>query len=84
MYGFDTRPTNRPLFPDVSAVLRRLRRAGLRIVLLSDVHFGLRILLARPGIGDLIDDFVLSFENGLVKPDPAIFALALQRLGTGL
>ena len=63
-------------------MLRRVRGAGVRIVLLSDIHFDLRTLLARQGIADLIDEFVLSFENGLVKPDPAIFALALHRLGT--
>ena len=82
VYSFDTEPTNRTLFPDVPAVLRRLRTAGPRIVVLSDIHFNLRTLLARHGIADLVDDFVLSFENGVVKPDPAIFALALQRLGT--
>jgi len=32
-------------------------------------------------IKHLFDDIIISFEVGLIKPDPAIFALALSRLG---
>lgn len=33
------------------------------------------------GAADHVDEFVLSFEVGAVKPDPAIFTAALDRLG---
>ncbi|MBY8851005.1 HAD family hydrolase [Saccharothrix sp. MB29] len=36
----------------------------------------------RPAFRDLpVDSFTLSFEHGVVKPDPAIFRLALDDLG---
>lgn len=39
-------------------------------------------LLARHGLEGLFDDVILSAAVGLVKPDPAIYHLALARLGT--
>jgi FMN phosphatase YigB (HAD superfamily) len=44
----------------------------------SNIAFDLRP--AFDGVGS-VDDFVLSFEVGAVKPDPAIFQAALDRLG---
>ena len=32
-------------------------------------------------INHLFDDIIISYEVGLIKPDPAIFDLALSRLG---
>jgi len=34
------------------------------------------------GWGDLIDGYALSFEEGVEKPDPRLFGVALSRLGT--
>ena len=82
LYAFDTHAANRPLFVDVVDVLVRIRRSGRRLVLLSDIHFDLRVLLGGQGIADLFDDFALSFECGLQKPDPRFFQLGLDRLGT--
>ena len=33
------------------------------------------------GVADEVDEFVLSFEVGAIKPDAAIFETALSRLG---
>jgi FMN phosphatase YigB (HAD superfamily) len=41
----------------------------------------IRPLLDRSGAGELLDGVVLSYEAGLVKPDPAIFAHTLGILG---
>jgi HAD superfamily hydrolase (TIGR01509 family) len=82
LYGFDAQPANRPLFPDVLDVLRALRARGVRLVVLSDIHLDVRILMTHHGVGDLVDDYVLSCEHGRQKPDPDLFRIALAALGT--
>ncbi|MEW5872178.1 MAG: HAD family phosphatase [Chloroflexota bacterium] len=50
--------------------------------LLSNAYDDLRHMLERVwGIADAFDDLVISAEVGVVKPDPAIYRLALERLG---
>ncbi|WP_436534469.1 HAD family hydrolase [Actinoplanes sp. HUAS TT8] len=68
-------------FDDTRPVLRELKARGIRIVVLSNIGIDIRPCLDRAGITDLVDGVVLSFEAGLVKPDPAIFAYAVKLLG---
>lgn len=68
------------LFDDVLPVLRELKARGVRIVVLSNIGLDIRPLLDRVGVSGLLDGVVLSFEVGLVKPDPAIYARALELL----
>ena len=68
-------------FTDAVPVLRALRARGLRVVLLSNIGVDVRPQLARTGLAELLDGVVLSYEVGVVKPDPGIFGHALQRLG---
>lgn len=77
----DEWPESRPLYPDARPTLQELKAQGCRILVLSDIHFNIRELLVDQGVGQYIDDYVLSFEHGVQKPDPKIFALALDRLG---
>lgn len=77
----DEWPESRPLYADVIPTLQELRAQGCKILVLSDIHFNIRELLAGQGVGQYIDAYVLSFEHGIQKPDPKIFALALDRLG---
>lgn len=65
-------------YPDTAAVLDDLRQRGIKTAVVSNIAFDLRP--AFDGVGD-VDEFVLSFEVGAVKPDPAIFQTALDRLG---
>lgn len=69
------------LFDDALPVLRELRSRGVRIAVLSNIGLDIRPLLDRVGVTGLLDGLVLSFEVGLVKPDPAIYARALDLLG---
>ena len=69
----------RPLYPDALPVLRSLKKLGCSVTVLSDIHFDIRPLLKEQGADHYIDDYVLSFEHGLQKPDPRIFELALRR-----
>jgi HAD superfamily hydrolase (TIGR01509 family) len=67
-------------FVDTLPVLRELKSRGVRIVVLSNIGLDIRPLLDRVGVSGLLDGVVLSFEVGLVKPDPAIYARALALL----
>lgn len=60
------------------AAVAAARRAGVRTGLLSN-SWGSEGY-PRERFGELFDDVVISGEVGLRKPDPAIFALAAQRL----
>ena len=48
--------------------------------LISNAWSGLREVLRRLGLLDLFDGVVISAEVGLLKPDPRIYLLALERL----
>ncbi len=65
-------------YPDTATVLAGLRNHGVKTAVVSNIAFDLRP--AFDGVGT-VDEFVLSFEVGAVKPDPAIFQAALDRLG---
>jgi len=64
-------------------VLRTLRDSDVRIAVVSDIHFDLRPEFAAAGMDHLVDTFVLSFQHGVCKPDPAIFEMALNALAVG-
>ncbi|WP_018251460.1 HAD family hydrolase [Salinispora mooreana] len=67
-------------FADTLPVLQELRSRGVRTVMLSNIGLDIHSFLDRAGVSALLDGVVLSFEVGLVKPDPAIFAHALELL----
>lgn len=67
-------------FDDTLPVLRELKSRGVKIVVLSNIGMDIRNCLDRAGVSDLLDGVVLSYEVGLVKPDPAIFMHALKLL----
>jgi putative hydrolase of the HAD superfamily len=47
----------------------------------SNWDVSLHDVLERTGLRPLVDAVVISAELGVAKPDPAIFAAALERLG---
>jgi putative hydrolase of the HAD superfamily len=67
-----------PLFPHVREVLEDIRRAGLKLALLSD--FPPEQKLINFGIKDLWDIVLCSEEIGRLKPDP----LPFQTLAAGM
>jgi HAD superfamily hydrolase (TIGR01509 family) len=66
-------------YPDTTATLNGLRAAGIKTAVVSNIAFDLRPAFAAAGTA--ADAYVLSFEVGVIKPDPAIFRTALARLG---
>lgn len=82
LYAVESDPMFNPFAVDAASTLRSLSQRGYKIGVISDIHFDLRPGFAAEGVQDAVDVFVLSFECGLQKPDPAIFRLALAELGT--
>ena len=70
----------RPL-PGAKDALVRLRDAGLALACISNWDVSLGPQLGRSGLRDLFAEIVSSAEAGAAKPDPAVFAIALDRLG---
>ncbi len=68
-------------YEDTLPVLRALRRRSIRVVVLSNVGRDLAQVLERTGIAPLVDGVVLSYQVHHVKPEPGIFATALELLG---
>ena len=68
-------------YPDTAAVLAGLRRQGIRTAVVSNIAFDVRPAFTRLGVADDVDEFVLSFEVGAVKPSAEIFQTAVQRVG---
>lgn len=61
--------------------LVRLRNAGLVLACVSNWDVSLAAHLERSGLDGLFAAAVSSAEAGAAKPDPAVFRVALQRLG---
>lgn len=66
---------------DAAPTLRTIAAYDVRLAVVSDIHFDLRPAFAAAGIDDVVDSFVLSYEHGVQKPDPAIFQVALDAVG---
>jgi HAD superfamily hydrolase (TIGR01549 family) len=86
LYAVESDASLNPFAHDVGPLLEELHAAGVRIGVVSDIHVDLRPLFAAHRTSDgstwagLVHTWVLSFEVGVAKPDPAIFMIALQRL----
>jgi HAD superfamily hydrolase (TIGR01549 family) len=73
------RSENFHLYQDVLPVLRELRRAGVKLGLVSNGARDLREFVRHHQLA--VDAAVASRYHGKVKPDPSIFRKALERLG---
>lgn len=64
-------------FSDTRWFLETVREAGVRRVVVSNCGSDIRQNLRAHGLDELIDDYVLSCEHGVVKPDRRLFEIAL-------
>lgn len=56
-------------------------RPHYRTGLISNAWSGLRAYLLKQKIEDAFDEMIISAEVGMMKPDPRIYHLALEKLG---
>ena len=68
-------------YPDALEAVSEAKHRGLATALISNISFDIRPHLKHAGLLDLLDAVVLSYEVGMVKPDPKIFQLACDTLG---
>src|SRR3954471_3253734 len=81
LYGRVIDPSSWTPYPDTAEVLKGLHRQGNKPAVVSNIAFDVRPAFLALGVADYVDEFVLSFEVGAIKPDAAIFETALARLG---
>lgn len=81
LYDRLIKPSEWTPYPDTEAALKGSSGKGLRVGVLSNIAFDIRPAFSARGWDAHVDEFVLSFEEGAVKPDPAIFEIAVRRLG---
>ncbi|SOD71728.1 HAD superfamily hydrolase (TIGR01493 family)/HAD superfamily hydrolase (TIGR01509 family)/HAD superfamily hydrolase (TIGR01549 family) [Jatrophihabitans sp. GAS493] len=68
-------------YPETLAVLTRLKALGIPTAMVSNIGWDPRPVLSTHGALGLIDELVLSYEVGVMKPDPEIFRIACAHLG---
>jgi putative hydrolase of the HAD superfamily len=66
---------------EVAPALRALRGQGLRLVVVSNSNGTLKMKMERLGLAPLVDVLFDSFEEGVEKPDPRFFQIALAQSG---
>jgi Predicted hydrolase (HAD superfamily) len=87
LYAVESDASVNPFAEDTELLLTTLHEAGVRIGIVSDIHFDLRPAFAERRTArstrwsELIHTWVLSCELGMAKPHPSVFAVALERLG---
>jgi len=81
LYREFTDIANYALFEDVRPVLERLRERGLVLGVVSNFEAWLDRLLEELGVRSRFDVRVISGVEGVEKPDPRIFRLAMERAG---
>src|SRR5437763_771396 len=81
LYAVFTDPSNYHLIPDAPAVLDKLRDAGVTLGLVSNFEAWLERLLEHLDVARYFPVRVISGIEGVEKPDPAIFRIALERAG---
>lgn len=70
-------------FEDVFPALDTLKELGIRLAVLSNWDYSLHRILANTGLTPYFETVVASLEEGVEKPEPAIFRAVLDRLGVG-
>ncbi len=81
LYERVTVPDGWVAYPETRYTLERLRSAGVPIGIVSNIGFDIRPITDALGFHEFVDAYVLSFELGRTKPDPAIFEHACAALG---
>jgi FMN phosphatase YigB (HAD superfamily) len=80
LYERVLRPEGWRAYADTVETLALLQSAGVPVAVISNIGFDIRPICEALGMHELIGAYVLSFEVGRCKPDPAIFEYACATL----
>ncbi len=67
--------------PGVAPALAALRQRGLKLTIVSNANGKLRVLFDRLALAGCVDCLLDSHDEGVEKPDPRFFEIALERSG---
>ena len=81
MYEHEMSPGGWVPFTDTQPTLESLRRAGVKVGVISNAGWDVRIQFVAAGLHELVDVYALSCEIGVIKPDPKIFLRPCEELG---
>lgn len=68
-------------FPDAQPALDQLSAAGIKLAVVANWDVSLHDVLRRVRLAGSFETVVTAAEAGMAKPDPRLFAIALERLG---
>lgn len=69
-------------YEDTESMLKTLREKGIKLALISNTdNFSVNFVLDKYKLRDYFDAIVLSCDEGKLKTDPALFEVALEKLG---
>lgn len=78
---YDTMPDQWVAVDGATELLEALSSQGMRLAVVSNIALDIRPRLEELGMLSFLDVVVLSFEAGMVKPDPRIFEIAAHGMG---
>ena len=81
LYATFSASSSYKLFDDVRPVFTELEERGYRLGLISNFEGWLQQILVEQEVGESFDVTVISGVEGVEKPDPAIYHLAVERAG---
>ncbi|MFD9138583.1 HAD family hydrolase [Streptomyces bottropensis] len=67
-------------YPDAAEVLATLRERGIAVGVVSNIGWDPRPVFRAHGLHAYVGAYALSYEHGVQKPDPRLFALACEAL----
>ena len=81
LYERNSRPEAWWPYPDTEPALRLLAERGVPVAVVSNIGWDLRPVFRYHGVDSLVRGYLLSYEEGLIKPDPRLFHRACALLG---
>jgi HAD superfamily hydrolase (TIGR01493 family) len=81
LYEQHWRPENWVPFPDTGAALETLHRQQIPVAVLSNIPQDIVPVFRYQDLDQFVAAYVLSYAEGIQKPDPEIFRRACDRLG---
>jgi putative hydrolase of the HAD superfamily len=82
LYERFTKHESYRLFPDALPTLKALKQADLTLGVISNFEEWLEEMLTAWEVAPLFDFLVISGKEGIEKPEPRIFEIALEKAGT--
>jgi HAD superfamily hydrolase (TIGR01493 family) len=81
LYDRNAQPEAWRPYPDTATALRLLAERAVPVAVVSNIGWDLRPVFRHHGVDHLVRGYLLSYEEGVIKPDPQIFHRACALLG---